>query len=176
MDQQKIGSFIKELRLEKKLTQEQLSELLGVSNRSVSRWENGKTLPDIDLLIELADIFGVEISELLSGERKVEAVDEKTEETLVKMVDYSNTEKENISKRIRIRIISTLILIFIYAVYDITNSDDINPFILKFVLGVVAGNLLVCVFSTSRYMARLTAAKQRLLKKIRKEIDKNEKE
>ena len=99
------------------------------------------------MLIELADIFGVEISELLSGERKVEAVDEKTEETLVKMVDYSNTEKENISKRIRIRIISTLILIFIYAVYDITKSDDINPFILKFVLGVVAGNLLVCIFS-----------------------------
>ncbi|MGN0579141.1 MAG: helix-turn-helix domain-containing protein, partial [Ruminiclostridium sp.] len=52
MNQIKMGSFLKELRLEKRLTQEQLAEHLNVSNRSISRWETGNTLPDISLLIE----------------------------------------------------------------------------------------------------------------------------
>ena len=51
MDQIKIGQFLKRLRTEKSLTQEKLAELIGVSNRSVSRWENGNTMPDFDLLI-----------------------------------------------------------------------------------------------------------------------------
>ena len=50
MDQQKIGGFLKELRKERGVTQEQLAQILGVSNRSVSRWENGNNLPDLDLL------------------------------------------------------------------------------------------------------------------------------
>ena len=52
MDQTKIGHFLKELRGTKKLTQEQLAEFLGVSNRSISRWENGVNLPDLSLLIQ----------------------------------------------------------------------------------------------------------------------------
>ena len=55
MNQQKIGGFLKELRLEKQLTQEQLAEELGVSRRTVSRWETGNNLPDLSLLVELAD-------------------------------------------------------------------------------------------------------------------------
>ena len=55
MDQMKIGAYLKELRKEKNLTQEQIAEKFGVSQRSVSRWENGYTMPDIRVLIELAD-------------------------------------------------------------------------------------------------------------------------
>ena len=72
MDQMKIGLFLKELRNEKGLTQEQLAEKLNVSNRSVSRWETASTLPDISLMIELADYYEVDIKELLEGERKSE--------------------------------------------------------------------------------------------------------
>ena len=57
MDQIKIGSFLKELRSGKGLTQEQLAEKLNVSRRSVSRWETGSNLPDLDLLIEMADFY-----------------------------------------------------------------------------------------------------------------------
>lgn len=53
MDQQKIGQFLRECRKEKGITQEQLAEMLGVTNRSVSRWENGSNLPDLDILIEM---------------------------------------------------------------------------------------------------------------------------
>ncbi len=54
MDQKKIGAFLKKLRAEKQLTQEQLAEILGVTNRSISRWENGVNMPDFDLVIEIA--------------------------------------------------------------------------------------------------------------------------
>lgn len=57
MDQIKIGIFLKELRKEKKLTQEQLAEKLNVSGRTVSRWETGSNMPDIGMLVEMADFL-----------------------------------------------------------------------------------------------------------------------
>lgn len=65
MDQQKIGTFLKELRNEKNLTQEQLAEILGVSRRTVSRWETGSNLPDLDDLIEMADYYDVDMREFM---------------------------------------------------------------------------------------------------------------
>ena len=59
MDQQKIGSFLKKLRKEKSLTQEQLAEQLNVSARTVSRWETGTNMPDISLLVVLTDFYGI---------------------------------------------------------------------------------------------------------------------
>lgn len=98
MDQIKIGNLLRELRKEKELSQEQLAEKFGVSSRSVSRWENGNTMPDISLLIELADFYGIEIRELLSGERKRETMDQDMKETLVMVADYTNAEKESLIK------------------------------------------------------------------------------
>ena len=69
MDQERIGKFIAECRKEKKLTQEQLAEKLGVSNRSISRWENGKTMPDISLFEPLCEELNISINELLKGQR-----------------------------------------------------------------------------------------------------------
>jgi len=57
MDQNKVGNFIKELRKEKNLTQEQLAEHFNVARRTVSRWETGYNLPDLDILIEMSDLF-----------------------------------------------------------------------------------------------------------------------
>ena len=72
MDQKKIGSLLKELRKEKGLTQEQLAEHFLVSARSVSRWENGINMPELSLLVELADFYDVDIREIIDGERKSE--------------------------------------------------------------------------------------------------------
>ena len=69
MDQIKIGKFIATLRKEKELTQEQLGEKLGVTNKTISRWENGNYMPDIEMLSLLAKEFDVSINELISGER-----------------------------------------------------------------------------------------------------------
>ena len=69
LNQENIGKFIADLRKEKHWTQEQLAEQLGVTNRSVSRWENGKTLPDLSVLMELCAVFAVDFNELLKGEK-----------------------------------------------------------------------------------------------------------
>lgn len=69
MDQIKMGKFIAALRKEKGLTQEKLGERLGVTNKTVSRWENGNYMPDVEMLSLLSEEFGVSINELISGER-----------------------------------------------------------------------------------------------------------
>ena len=83
----KTGSFIKELRKEKGLTQEQLAEKFNVSRRTVSRWETGRNLPDLDILIEIADDFSVDLRELLDGERRSEKMNKELEETVLKAGD-----------------------------------------------------------------------------------------
>ena len=89
MDQKKIGSFLKELRKEKDITQEQLAEKIKVSGRTVSRWETGSNMPDISLLADLADFYGVSIPEIIDGERKSDNMKEEVKETVLKLSDYT---------------------------------------------------------------------------------------
>lgn len=100
MNQIKIGEFLKELRKEKGLTQEQFAEKLNVSRRTVSRWETGNNLPDLDVLIEMADYYEVDLRELLDGERKSEEMNKEMEETVLKVADYSNEEKNRLMKNL----------------------------------------------------------------------------
>ena len=69
MDMQKIGSFLAELRKEKNLTQDELGAQIGVTNKTISRWETGNYLPPVEMLQTLGDTFGVSINEILNGER-----------------------------------------------------------------------------------------------------------
>ena len=86
MDQVKIGRFIAELRKEKGLTQAQLAEHFEVSNKAVSKWETGKSLPDASIMIDLCNLLGITVNELLSGERiSMEDYKEKAEERLVEI-------------------------------------------------------------------------------------------
>lgn len=100
MNQQKIGFFLKELRKEKELTQEQLAEHFNVSNRTISRWENGNTMPDLSILVELADFYSVDIREIIDGERKSEVMDETLKDTLVKVTEYTDLKKEEKRKKL----------------------------------------------------------------------------
>lgn len=110
MDQTKIGSFLKELRKEKNLTQEQLAEKFNVASRTVSRWENGNNLPDLGILVELADYYDVDVRELIDGERKSENMTEEMKDTLEKVAEYSETEKEGIIKKLYGSIIGTALI------------------------------------------------------------------
>ena len=100
MNQKKIGEFLKHLRKEKGLTQEQLAEHFYVSSRTVSRWETGNNMPDIDMLIELADFYDVDIREIIDGERKGENMDNETKDTLKKVAEYAAEENNRIGKKI----------------------------------------------------------------------------
>ena len=99
MNQVKIGEFLRVLRKGKGLTQEQLAEQFNISRRSVSRWETGSNMPDVGLLIEIADFFDVDIREIIDGERKSENM-EKEEETLKKVAEYADAEKVKLKKKV----------------------------------------------------------------------------
>ena len=98
MDLKKIGLFLKELRREKGITQEQVAEVFGVSGRTVSRWETGTNMPDLSILIQIADYYDVDLKEILNGERKSKDMDKEEKETLLKVADYSEMEKEKAAK------------------------------------------------------------------------------
>ena len=70
MNQERIGQFIKKIREENKLTQKELADKLGVTFQAVSKWENGKNVPDISILKEMSEMFNVDIDEILDGEKK----------------------------------------------------------------------------------------------------------
>ena len=90
------------LRNEKKMTQEQLAEQFYVSSRTVSRWETGSNLPDISLLVELADFYDVDVREIIDGERKSEMMNDETREVADKMAAYAGTEKSRLLGSIQI--------------------------------------------------------------------------
>lgn len=108
MDQKKIGLFLKELRKEKGMTQGQLAEHLNMSDRTVSRWETGTTLPDLSVLIELADFYHVDIREIIDGERKSEPMNNEMKETLIKAAQYAEEDKQTHLNQMH-KIISALI-------------------------------------------------------------------
>ena len=86
MDQKRIGAFIALCRKEKSLTQMQLAELLGITNQAVSKWENGRGMPDVSLLQPLCAVLGISLNELFSGEHiSTEEYKGKTEETISKL-------------------------------------------------------------------------------------------
>ncbi len=94
MNQFKIGKFIAECRKEKGLTQMQLSEKLGITDKAVSKWERGITMPDTSIMLELCDILGISVNELLNGEKiNMENNDQKNKQLLLEMAN--ELEKKN---------------------------------------------------------------------------------
>ena len=86
MDQIKIGKFIAESRKNVNLTQMQLSEKLGITDKAISKWERGISMPDTSIMLELCDILGISVNELLSGEKiQMENNDQKNEQLLLEM-------------------------------------------------------------------------------------------
>ena len=163
MDQQKIGQFLRECRKEKGITQEQLAEMIGVTNRSVSRWENGSNLPDLDILIEMADYYDVELRELLDGERKSEKMNKELEETVLKVAEYSNEDKIKLTKRMHLLFIGGFVAAVTYMILLFTDRSD--NFLGGMCLGITFGMMIVGVLMTSKYAAKIRVYKKKLLQR-----------
>lgn len=115
MNQKKIGKFIQDRRKEKELTQVDLAERLGVSNRTISKWENGNSMPDYSIFQDLCSELDISINELLSGERLTEDnYQKKLEENFVSTIDYNN-KKRNIKNCI----VFIIVLILVYLLYKV---------------------------------------------------------
>ena len=123
MNQEKVGKYISKRRKELKLTQEQLAEKLGVTDRSVSRWENGKSMPDVSLFKQLCAVLNITLDELLSGEDKPQSSYE-----TINYIKYQR--KIYLYKLITVTIISVLIigsiLYYFFKPYKLEFSDNID--------------------------------------------------
>ncbi|MGN0293165.1 MAG: helix-turn-helix domain-containing protein [Lachnospiraceae bacterium] len=164
MDQQKIGRFIKELRKEKGLTQEKTAEQFHVSRRTVSRWETGSNLPDLDVLIEMADYFEVDLRELLDGERTENRMNKELEETVLKVADYSNEEKNRLMKNLHFFSWVGVFTFLVFLVLEAMGLADsgITEDIASFCCGLSFGMLIIAVIYTSRYIHRFQEMKKRM--------------
>lgn len=143
MDQKKIGSFLKELRKEKGITQETFAEELNVSGRTVSRWETGNNLPDISLLVAIADFYEVDVREIIEGERKSE-MNEELKDVANKMADYAGTEKSKMMTWIQMIgfigvFILTLAIVFQCVSYnpDVFNAGALAASFVSLIIMVV---------------------------------------
>ena len=154
MDQIKIGGFLKDLRKEKGITQEQLAEKLGVSGRTISRWETGNNMPDISLLVEIAEFFDVSIPEIIKGERKSEDMKEETKEVAETMSDYARAEKEQLLKSIRNMSILGLAALLLFMVLNITGAYDRNN-LLRYAYGISEALIYVTVVMFPLYTTGL---------------------
>ena len=165
MDQKKTGEFLKQLRKEKGLTQEQLAERFVVSGRTVSRWETGSNMPDISVLVELADYYDVDTREIIDGERKSEKMNQELKDTVLKIAEYSNEDKLKVTNRMHLLFIGGLIAAVIYMMLVFTDRAD--NFLGGMCLGITFGMMIVGVIMTSKYAAKIREVKLSLLKKLK---------
>jgi len=165
LEQRKIGSFLKELRKEKRLTQEQLAEKLNVSGRTVSRWETGSNMPDISLLVELAEFYEVSIPEIIDGERKSEKMDKETKEAVLKVAEYSNEEKRKMGRVTLVYFIVGIISIIVNVAMRFMEFPD--TFWVGFLDGVTSGlplaAMLLGILYVTEAMTKVRAFKLKLI-------------
>lgn len=113
MDQVKIGKFISECRKEQKMTQAILAEKLGITDRAVSKWETGKSLPDSSIMLELCDLLSINVNELLKGERIKMDEKENVSEELIINLKKQNEDKTRLLLKLEIYMGVMVVLICI---------------------------------------------------------------
>lgn len=145
MDQKKIGKFISELRKEKNMTQEQLAEKMGVTNKSISRWENGKTMPDLSLFKPLCYELGISINELLAGNKiPKEDYNKIADENLSKIIEKQNKNSKIFQKRMMLILaITAIITMIIITLLPIKTLKDVLMLLMVIGLAFIANALNV---------------------------------
>ena len=117
MDQEKIGKFIASCRRKKNITQQELAEKLGVSDRTIGNWENGRNMPDLSLFKPLCNELDITLNDLMSGEKVNEKeYQEKLEENIINTINYTNKKIKNRNNLIGLILIIFGVLISITAV------------------------------------------------------------
>lgn len=141
MDQILIGSFLKELRKEKGLTQEEEAEIFSVSRRTVTRWETGNNMPDLSVLVEIANYYDVDLREIFEGTRKEKKMEKELEETVKQVAEYSNIEKTKAAKTVILYSIIGIVSLIINQILAFMNVE--GTFWAGFFRGATAG-LALC--------------------------------
>ena len=144
MDTKKIGAFLKQCRKEKNLTQEQLAEKFGVSARTVSRWATGTNLPDLSILVELAEYYDVEMRELLDGERS-QTMNKEMKEILDKVAVYEEWVKQKALKAGNVAFASMFVISVLAIIIQMLLTVDIRLILGETVAALVGGILYASI-------------------------------
>lgn len=143
MEHEKIGKFIAELRKEQGMTQQQLADSIGVSNKTISKWECGKGMPEISILGPLCNVLNININELLSGERlSTENYSLKAEENMIHFIEQ--TENNN-RKNNQISLIMISITIIFIAIFTLFSCSGTSMFIRLFDIPTILCMLLIVI-------------------------------
>ena len=147
MDQIKIGKFIAVCRKKKNLTQAQLAETLAITDRAVSKWETGKAMPDTSIMLELCDVLGITVNDLLSGEEiTMENNGQKNEQLLLDMA--KELERKNKTIWTSMWAIMTVSIISLFAgVLIAAYVVPEGPWQLVAVLGICVAFLIPCFYA-----------------------------
>ena len=126
MDQIKIGKFIAECRKKKSLTQVSLAEKLGITDRAVSKWERGLAMPDSSIMLELCNVLGITVNELLSGEViEMENYNKKAEENLIEMKKQKEqSDKRLLTMEIVIGVLTSLVFFALIFIASFVQMED----------------------------------------------------
>ena len=148
MDQVKIGKFLSDERKAKGYTQKQLSELLGISDKTISKWECGNGFPEASLLLPLCNELEITVNELLTGERiSQQNYKKKAEENMVNMIREKEENKQKLLLTTMIGVISTITFLTLLLV--VCFYTDVITLPIKMVLMVIA----ISVFGVGLYVA-----------------------
>ena len=134
-----------------------------VSRRTVSRWETGSNMPDLDILIDLSEYYNVDLKDILNGQRKSEDMDKELKDTVLKAAEYSNDDKEKMNKRFHFMFLSALVFLTIAMVAMFLLTGPASDIVNGTCLGVGYGMVVVGFILTSRYARQIRDFKMRLL-------------
>lgn len=167
MDLQRTGAFLQKLRKEKNITQEQLAERFGTSRRTVSRWETGNNLPDIDILMELADFYEVDLREILEGKRRSEQMKSEVKDTVLRAAEYDNEKKTRDAKVAGILFIVGIVGIIINQMLYHMNLEATfwTGFARGASIGVPVAAMIFGLFYMADMLKNLRKEKERILGK-----------
>lgn len=169
MNQKKTGDFLKQLRKEKNMTQEQLAEKFYVSGRTVSRWETGTNMPDLSILVELADFYDVDIREIIDGERKSEIMNLETKDTLKKVAEYTTEENRRLRNKMADMMAGTAVLVIFSTILFGTNAfngsipENAYHNMMNFTLGLTLATLVLNIMYLFGIFERITEKKEAFL-------------
>lgn len=144
MNINRIGNFISEKRKEKNLTQAQLAEKLGVSNKTISKWENGKCMPDYGIIENLCKELGITIQELIYGENNDKEVSSFDETQIIDLIRRINELESQ-----RTTIFGLILLLLGFAMYAFSSTmggTDFKDFISGLLLGLSIGEMLIGIY------------------------------
>lgn len=154
MDQEKIGKFIASCRRKKNITQQELAEKLGVSDRSIGNWENGRNMPDLSLFKPLCNELDITLNDLMSGEKvKDKEYQEKLEENIINTINYTNKKIKDRNNFIGLILITFGVLISITAVAIFPSESSWGSIYSVF-------GAIVSLVGVSRFTKQLTYPKR----------------